>query len=58
MVQSVLQTDGFYFSYTYDLTHTLQRLSRTSPDFLQMPLYERVSDVTVFELVGFKKLVN
>ncbi|XP_068722474.1 phosphatidylinositol-3-phosphatase SAC1-like isoform X2 [Montipora capricornis] len=41
MVQSVLQTDSFYFSCTYDLTHTLQRLSRTSPDFLQMPLFER-----------------
>ncbi|EDO36706.1 predicted protein [Nematostella vectensis] len=42
MVQSVLQTESFYFSCTYDLTHTLQRLSRTSPEFLQMPLYERV----------------
>ena len=42
MVQSVLQTSSFYFSCTYDLTHTLQRLSRTSPDFLQMPLFERV----------------
>ncbi|RMX42694.1 hypothetical protein pdam_00011856 [Pocillopora damicornis] len=41
MVQSVLQTSSFYFSCTYDLTHTLQRLSRTSPDFLQMPLFER-----------------
>lgn len=42
MVQGVLQTDNFYFSCSYDLTHTLQRLSRTSPDFLQMPLFERV----------------
>ncbi|KAK2560828.1 Phosphatidylinositol-3-phosphatase SAC1-B [Acropora cervicornis] len=41
MVQSVLQTESFYFSCSYDLTHTLQRLSRTSPDFLQMPLFER-----------------
>ncbi|XP_073234289.1 phosphatidylinositol-3-phosphatase SAC1-like isoform X1 [Porites lutea] len=41
MVRSVLQTDSFYFSCTYDLTHTLQRLSHTSPDFLQMPLFER-----------------
>lgn len=43
MITAVLQTDGFYFSCTYDLTHTVQRLSRTSPDFLQMPLYERVN---------------
>ncbi|XP_031560293.1 phosphatidylinositide phosphatase SAC1-like [Actinia tenebrosa] len=42
MITAVLQTDGFYFSCTYDLTHTVQRLSRISPDFLQMPLYERV----------------
>ncbi|KAK3698605.1 hypothetical protein QZH41_014585 [Actinostola sp. cb2023] len=42
MVTSVLQTDGFYFSCSYDLTHTVQRLSRTSPEFLQMPLFERV----------------
>ena len=46
MVQAVLQTDNFYFSCSYDLTHTLQRLSRTSPDFLQMPLFERVCNTT------------
>ena len=42
MIEQVLLTDGFYYSTTYDLTHTLQRLSKTSPDFLQMPLHERV----------------
>ncbi|XP_054715985.1 phosphatidylinositol-3-phosphatase SAC1-like [Uloborus diversus] len=41
MVQSVLKTPYFYFSYTYDLSHTLQRLHNTSPDFLQMPLFQR-----------------
>ncbi|XP_046842315.1 phosphatidylinositol-3-phosphatase SAC1-like isoform X2 [Xenia sp. Carnegie-2017] len=41
MIEQVLLTDGFYFSTTYDLTHTLQRLSKTSPDFLHMPLHER-----------------
>jgi len=43
MITSVLQTDGFYFSCTYDLTHTVQRLSSTSPEFQQMPFFERVS---------------
>lgn len=43
MIEQVLLTDGFYFSTTYDLTHTLQRLSKTSPDFLHMPLHERVN---------------
>ena len=42
MIEQVLLTDGFYYSSSYDLTHTLQRLSKTSPDFLQMPLHERV----------------
>ncbi|XP_035233088.1 phosphatidylinositol-3-phosphatase SAC1-like [Stegodyphus dumicola] len=41
MVQSVLRTPYFYFSYTYDISHTLQRLHNTSPDFVQMPLFQR-----------------
>ncbi|XP_076039920.1 phosphatidylinositol-3-phosphatase SAC1 [Oratosquilla oratoria] len=41
MVQHVLATPHFYFSYSYDLTHTLQRLYYTAEDFLQMPLHER-----------------
>lgn len=27
MLQSLLQTSGFYFSITFDLTHTQQRLT-------------------------------
>jgi hypothetical protein len=42
MVSSVLATDGFYFCTDYDLTHTLQRLANTSPDFQEMSLLERV----------------
>ncbi|CAL8397363.1 phosphatidylinositol-3-phosphatase SAC1-A [Gadus morhua] len=41
MVSSVLATDGFYFCTDYDLTHTLQRLANTSPDFQEMSLLER-----------------
>ncbi|XP_066975235.1 phosphatidylinositol-3-phosphatase SAC1 isoform X1 [Macrobrachium rosenbergii] len=41
MIQQVLATPYFYFSYTYDLTHTLQRLYYTAEDFLQMALHER-----------------
>ncbi|KAG0424248.1 hypothetical protein HPB47_000043, partial [Ixodes persulcatus] len=41
MVQSVLSTPNFYYSTTYDLSHTLQRLYNTTPDFLQMGLMER-----------------
>ncbi|XDA86661.1 hypothetical protein R6Z07F_016398 [Ovis aries] len=41
MMNHVLSMDGFYFSTTYDLTHTLQRLSNTSPEFQEMSLLER-----------------
>ncbi|MCL4136033.1 UNVERIFIED_CONTAM: hypothetical protein GTU68_006435, partial [Idotea baltica] len=41
MLQQVLSTPYFYFSYSYDLTHTLQRLYYTAEEFLQMPLHER-----------------
>uniref|UniRef100_A0A8D3DNK2 SAC domain-containing protein n=1 Tax=Scophthalmus maximus TaxID=52904 RepID=A0A8D3DNK2_SCOMX len=38
---NVLHTDGFYFATDYDLTHTLQRLANTSPEFQEMSLLER-----------------
>ncbi|GCB64317.1 hypothetical protein scyTo_0014757 [Scyliorhinus torazame] len=41
MLNNVLNTDGFYFSATYDITHTLQRLANTSPEFQEMTLLER-----------------
>lgn len=36
MVEQLLNTPDIYFSYTYDLTHSLQRLHNTAPDFLQV----------------------
>lgn len=42
MINNVLATDGFYFCTDFDLTHTLQRLANTSPDFQEMSLLERV----------------
>nr|XP_033786071.1 phosphatidylinositide phosphatase SAC1 [Geotrypetes seraphini] len=41
MMNHVLAVDGFYFSTSYDLTHTLQRLANTSPEFQEMSLLER-----------------
>lgn len=41
MIKSVLNTPYFYFSYTYDLSHTMQKLHNTTPEFLQMPLHDR-----------------
>lgn len=41
MINVVLRTQSFYFSYTYDITHTLQRLQTSSPDFHSIPFLER-----------------
>ena len=43
LLETMLKTEYFYFSTTYDLTHTLQRLHNTSPDFESLALHERVS---------------
>ena len=47
MVQRVLATPGFYFSHSYDLTHSSQRkqhLMQTRPNFPQLPLHERADE--------------
>ncbi|CAH8601712.1 unnamed protein product [Heterobilharzia americana] len=41
MLGSILSTEGFYYSTSYDLSHTLQRLSDTSPEFRTRSIYER-----------------
>jgi len=41
MAHNAFSTDGFYFSYSHDLTHSAQRLQNTSSDFHEMPLYSR-----------------
>lgn len=41
MIELVLSTPHYYFSYTYDITHTLQRLHTITPDFMTQSLLER-----------------
>lgn len=41
MVRQMLDTPYYYFSYTYDLTHTLQRLHSMPQHFLNMGLADR-----------------
>ena len=41
MITAALDTPRYYFSYSYDLTHTLQRLYNTSPEFASYHLWER-----------------
>uniref|UniRef100_A0A2K5EP44 Phosphatidylinositol-3-phosphatase SAC1 n=1 Tax=Aotus nancymaae TaxID=37293 RepID=A0A2K5EP44_AOTNA len=52
MLNHVLNVDGFYFSTTYDLTHTLQRLSNTSPEFQEMSLLERADQRFVWNVIA------
>lgn len=42
MVKSILNTPYFYFSYTYDLSHTMQRLHNTTPEFLQVNMLHNI----------------
>ncbi|KAL7028764.1 hypothetical protein ACKWTF_005985 [Chironomus riparius] len=41
MIRTILDTPYLYFSYSYDITHTLQRLHSMSPDQLSLSLLER-----------------
>lgn len=41
MVKSVLNTPYFYFSYTYDLSHSLQRIYNNGLSFVNKSLFER-----------------
>ncbi|XP_019857883.1 PREDICTED: phosphatidylinositide phosphatase SAC1-A-like [Amphimedon queenslandica] len=47
MIHRVLDTAGFYYSYSYDITHTKQRLHQLSTDnngFYQLPLFNRADE--------------
>ncbi|XP_060527296.1 phosphatidylinositol-3-phosphatase SAC1 [Cylas formicarius] len=44
MVENVFSTPSFYFSYSYDLTHSIQRLHDISPEFWQLSLLERADN--------------
>lgn len=41
MIEQILRTEAFYFSYSYDLTHTFQRLQNSSTEFFSKPFLER-----------------
>lgn len=58
MVQAVLSTPNFYYSTTYDLSHTLQKLFNTTPDFVQMGLMERADQRFVWNHHLMSELSN
>lgn len=49
MIESLLKTPNFYLCYSYDLSHTLQSLYNSGPDFFKDSFYSRVSLLDVFE---------
>lgn len=58
MIRSILDTPYLYFSYSYDITHSLQRLHSMSPEFLSMSLLERADSRFVWNgemLKSFQK---
>ncbi|CAG0886914.1 unnamed protein product [Darwinula stevensoni] len=58
MIQSVLDTPAFYFSYSFDISHTLQRLCHTSPDFIQLPFHERGDQRFIWNLYLMQDFAN
>lgn len=58
MIRSILDTPYLYFSYSYDITHSLQRLHSMSPEFLSMSLLDRADSRFVWNgdmLKGFQR---
>lgn len=48
MLKTVLNTQNFYFCNSFDITHSLQRLSNAGPDFVSSSLIDRVSALLSF----------
>lgn len=58
MIKRVLKTPNIYFSYSYDITHTMQRLQNTDPLFTSQGLYNRADGRFVWNgnlLKGFSQ---
>ena len=50
MVTSMMQTLGLYFSYSYDISHTMQRLHSAGPGFLRQSMLSRADHRFVWNL--------
>ena len=44
LLHKALSADSFYFSYTYDLSHTLQRLNNVDERFRSLTFIERADE--------------
>lgn len=56
MINQTLNTPFFYFSYTYDLTHTLQRLSAMGPNFHEVKNSGHSNQIG-FEYVAINQII-
>lgn len=57
MIEVVLSTPHIYFSYSYDLSHTMQRLHGTGPDFLNQSLTERADQRFIWNAAVLKSIL-
>ncbi|KAF0371055.1 SacI-likey domain-containing protein [Gigaspora margarita] len=57
LVESLLKCGAYYFSYTYDLTHSLQRQSQLG-DLASKPLWQRADDRFFWNRYLQSKLIN
>lgn len=58
MVEQVLTTPHFYFSYGYDISHTMQRLQNTDPVFLKQSFLNRADQRFVWNGFLLKDFTN
>jgi hypothetical protein len=54
LLHHAISSHAFYFSYTHDVTHTLQRVARFTPEDRRKPLWQRADERFFWnkELVG------
>uniref|UniRef100_A0A915HQ64 Phosphatidylinositol-3-phosphatase SAC1 n=1 Tax=Romanomermis culicivorax TaxID=13658 RepID=A0A915HQ64_ROMCU len=58
LIQTFLDQKYFYYSTTYDLTHTLQNLQNTDADFRRICIYKRADQRFVWNNFLMKNVVN
>ncbi|RUS70045.1 hypothetical protein EGW08_022194 [Elysia chlorotica] len=58
LLDVMLNTESYYYSTCYDLTHTLQRLYNTSPDFQSLGLFERADQRFVWNAHVLRELAQ
>ncbi|KAH9509478.1 Phosphatidylinositide phosphatase SAC1 [Bulinus truncatus] len=56
LLDVMLTTEHFFYSPTFDLSHTLQRLYNTSPDFTSLAFHERADQRFVWNSHALREL--